>query len=1079
MGLSYLEDLDSQIPAIQLLQAIGWNYLSREEALAMRNNRSDQVVLSGILGPWLKSRNKIHSRGKTVEFSDTNIHEAIRRVAGIPFDGLIRTNEKIYNLLTLGTSLDQSIDDDRKGRSLHYINWSEWDKNVFHVSDEFSVERTGSHETYRPDIVCFVNGIPFVVIECKRRDKPKNKGVAAIDNAISQQLLYQKDDGIPHLYQYAQLLIGTSVNDIVYGTPGSSKKYWMAWREQGQHQQAIHAAANTRLPTAVENKVFAPLESKHATAYNSAKQHFMELWAEGDREATTQDKTLWAMLRPERLLEFVYGYVVFDAGVRKVARYQQYFAVKDTLKRVSHLVGGKRQGGVVWHTTGSGKSLTMVMLSKALALHPAIENPRVVIVTDRIDLDDQIWETFAACGKSAAQASTGEHLVRLITEGKASVITTIIDKFGAVMDRHKVRDKNPNIFVLVDESHRSNYGAVAAKMRRVFPNACYLGFTGTPLLKKEKSTAQKFGGFIHSYTMREAVEDKAVTPLLYEGRMALIEQNKQALQRWYERITEDLTQEQKADLKRKMSRADVVKQAEQIINLIAYDIHHHYRKNFQGTGFKGQLAARNRTSAIQYRQFLRELGGIEVEVIMSKPDLKTENDTLEDEPVVEKFWKEMMDRFGSEKEYLKKILASFSREDGVEILIVVNKLLTGFDEPRNTVLYIDKPMNDHNILQAIARVNRLYPEKEFGYILDYEGILGGLNEAMNTYDALADFDSKDVDLTGAVIDTHAEVASLPQKHSHLRDVFKEVKNKKDVESLEQHLAEEDKRHEFYELLASYSGTLTVALGTEHFYDDVTTEQIKKYKDDLKFFRGLRASVQQRYSETIDFSQYEKQIRKIMDSHIHAPDVGVVTELVNIFDTEAFDEAVGQVEGKAAKADMIASRLKKTIIENMDKDPVFYKKFSELVQETIDAYRQGRIDEAEYLRRASQYNETVRTGHESDLPAQLQGHPDAQAFFGIITELIAKHGVKEDHPSYNNRVSSDTPVEIALAIEAIINQHKIVDWDRNDSISTDIANGVDDYLFELQNTNKIRFKPTEMDEIIERCLIIAKKSAAFA
>lgn len=1076
MGLSYLEDLDSQIPAIQLLQAIGWQYLSREEALAMRDNRNDQVILSGVLRPWLKSQNLIQSRGQTVEFSDANIHEAIRRIEDIPFDGLVRTNEKIYNLLTLGTSLDQSIDDDRKGRSLHYINWSDWDKNVFHVSDEFSVEKTGSHETYRPDIVCFVNGIPFVVIECKRRDKPKAKGVAAIDNAISQQLLYQKDDGIPHLYQYVQLLIGTSVNDLLYGAPGSPKKYWMKWREQGEHQQAIHAAANTRLPTPVENKVFAPTESKHAAAYNTAKQHFIELWAEGDRKPTEQDAALWSILRPERLLEFVYGYVVFDAGVRKVARYQQYFAVKDTLKRVTHLVGGKRQGGVVWHTTGSGKSLTMVMLSKALALHPAVDNPRVVIVTDRVDLDDQIWETFGACGKSAVKAKTGEHLVRLITEGKASVITTIIDKFGAVMDRHKVRDDNPNIFVLVDESHRTNYGSVAAKMRRVFPNACYLGFTGTPLLKKQKSTAKKFGGFIHSYTMRQAVEDNAVTPLLYEGRMALIEQNKQALQRWYERITEDLTTEQKADLKRKMSRADVVKQAEQIINLIAYDIHHHYKKNFQGTGFKGQLAARNRTSAIQYRNFLQDLGGVNVEVIMSKPDLKTENNSREDEPVVEKFWNEMMERFGSEKEYLKQILASFSREDGVEILIVVSKLLTGFDEPRNTVLYIDKAMTEHNILQAIARVNRLYPDKEFGYIIDYEGILGGMNEAMKTYDALADFDSDDVDTTGAIVDTHAEVASLPQKYSNLWDVFKEVQNKKDIESLEQHMAEDDRRHEFYETLSTYAGTLAVALGTEHFYDDISSEQIQTYKNDLKFFRGLRASIQQRYSETIDFSQYEKQIRKIMDSHIHAPDVGVVTELVNIFDTEEFDKAVDQVEGTAAKADMIASRLKKTITESMEKDPVFFKKFSELVQDTIDAYRQGRIDEAEYLKRVSEYKQTVRSGHESDLPEPLQGHVEAQAFFGVINEVGGKSEIKEAPASYHKSDVNEVAIEIALAIEAIINDHKIVDWSRNDYVTTDIANSIDDYLFDLQDEGKAAFTPSEMDEIIERCLTIAKKSA---
>ena len=306
------------------------------------------------------------------------------------------------------------------------------------------------------------------------------------------------------------------------------------------------------------------------------------------------------------------------------------------------------------------------------------------------------------------------------------------------------------------------------------------------------------------------------------------------------------------------------------------------------------------------------------------------------------------------------MLASFGREDGIEMLIVIDKLLTGFDEPRNTVLYIDKPLKEHNILQAIARVNRIAPGKEFGYIIDYRGILGRLNEAMNTYDALSGFDPDDVNLTGAVIDTHEEVRKLPQRHTDLWATFKEVSNRKDNEALEQHLAPEDRRQEFYEALREYQKTLAVALATEHFYDETPAKRIQTYKDDLKFFRSLRASVQERYAEAIDYSQYEKQIRKVMDSHIQSPDVAVVTELVNIFDVEALTGG-GAADRRGSQGGYHRQPPIKTIHEKMEEDPVFYRKFADLIQQAIDDYRQQRIDDAEYLRRVEGYMQTIRQG----------------------------------------------------------------------------------------------------------------------
>ncbi len=372
MKLSYLEDFDSKIPAIQVLHALGWQYLSRDEALNLRNGRLDQVVLTGILTPWLEKHNRIEVKGESHLFSEANIGEAIRRLTDEPFDGLIRTNEKLYHLLTLGTSLDQTIGGDRKGRSLQYVDWKNPARNVYHVSDEFEVERYKSHEKARPDLVLFVNGIPMVVIECKRRDKDQQAGQKQIDVAIEQMLRNQKSEYIPHLFTFAQLLIGTSVNEIRYGTVGTPRKFWSVWKEEGDFENAVHLAANTPLPDAVANKIFAPRDEKQSPAYREARDYFAALVG-GRRPAVDNAGSHPVGAAAPGCACWSWFTATWSSmrGVRKIARYQQYFAVRETVARVAAAgAEGKRQGGVIWHTTGSGKSLTMVMLAKALALHP-------------------------------------------------------------------------------------------------------------------------------------------------------------------------------------------------------------------------------------------------------------------------------------------------------------------------------------------------------------------------------------------------------------------------------------------------------------------------------------------------------------------------------------------------------------------------------------------------------------------------------------------------------------------------------------------------------------------------------------
>jgi type I restriction enzyme R subunit len=487
----WLEDISSLLPAVTLLQNLGYSYLPPDEALRLRNGKRSRVVLEHVLADWLRTNNHYEAKGQTRSFSEANIQRAVATISQHPFDALNTTSQALYDLLTLGRSLEENVDGDRKSYDLQYIDWEHPENNVFHVTDEFEVERQGSTRTRRPDVVLFVNGIPVAVIECKRPDIK-----SPIDEAISQHLRNHRPDEIPMLFCTAQLLLAVSQNAARYGTTNTDKEFWAVWQEEAKDAQEAELRTLVNTPPS-------PNERDALLSWREGRyrRHMDGLWASGERQVTAQDRTLHSLLRPARLLDLTRGFIVFDAGQKKVARYQQFFAVKATLERIAQIrADGTREGGVIWHTTGSGKSLTMVMLGKALALSKDISNPKIILVNDRIDLDDQLRNTFKNCGTAIHQAGSGKHLLELVNSPKAEVVTTVIDKFEAVA-KEKVKNPSADIFLLVDESHRSQYGKTHALMRNVFPNGCYIGFTGTPLLKKEKSTAAKFGGFIHSYTM--------------------------------------------------------------------------------------------------------------------------------------------------------------------------------------------------------------------------------------------------------------------------------------------------------------------------------------------------------------------------------------------------------------------------------------------------------------------------------------------------------------------------------------------------------------------------------------------------
>jgi type I restriction enzyme R subunit len=796
---SFKEDHISQIPALQLLQKLGYTYLSQEEALQLRGNKTTAVILDDVLRKQLREINSIKiSSSKTAIFSDGNIEAGIQALKDLPMnEGYINACESAYNLLTLGKALEQSIDGDKKSFTLQYIDWKNINNNVFHVTEEYSVMRSTSKEHYRPDIVLFVNGIPLCIIECKRPDMKD-----PLKQAISQHLRNQQEDGIRNLYVYAQSILSISTNEANYATNGTPEKFWAHWEEkfttkeeEGEYKTQIDAVRNQPLSAEQKNQLFGD-RFKYVKNYFEAldKQHVLP---------TMQDEYLFGLCSPQRLLDFAFNFILFDDGQKKIARYQQFFAIKKAMKRVSVVIDGKRRGGVIWHTQGSGKSLTMIMLAQAIALDKSILNPKIILVTDRTDLDQQITETFRKCGMFVDNATTGQRLVELLQSKSDAVVTTIINKFETAIKRLPAVLESPNIFVLVDEGHRTQHGTFNIEMQKTLPNACFIAFTGTPLFKKDKKTSDKFGGEIDRYTVDKAVKDKAVVPLLYEGRHAFQEVSEKAIDNYFNMISEPLNDVQKADLKKKFSRADQLNIAEQKIYANCWNISYHFRDNFQGkTPFKGQLVTQTKDAAIKYKNFLDEIGIVSSEVVISQIDEREGEESAYGETSnrVKAFWKKMMDEHGNSKRYEKNIISRFKNQKEPEIIIVVDKLLTGFDEPKNTVLYLTRKLQGHTLLQAIARVNRIYPDKDYGYIIDYYGVLGELDDALELYSSFDDFDEED--LQGTMVNITEELKKLPQKHSEVWDIFKTISNKKDAEAYQQLLRDEAIRVVFYDKLAA-------------------------------------------------------------------------------------------------------------------------------------------------------------------------------------------------------------------------------------------------------------------------------------
>ncbi|HDD0186077.1 TPA: type I restriction endonuclease subunit R [Escherichia coli] len=1011
----FQEEYSAKIPALTLLTSLGWTFLSPKQIMDCRGYKQDEVVLRPILREVLSERYFMVG-GKTCRLSEKALDNLISQVCSPALnEGLLKANERMYNHLLYGIAVTEFVDGKKVTPTIALIDWEHPKNNQFHFAEEFSVLRSGGVETRRPDIVCFVNGIPLAVIEAKRPVGHGKKG-PTIDEGISQSIRNQLNDEIPQLFAYSQLLLSINGHDGRYGTCHTPMKFWAAWREEDITDAQMYAIRNHPLSTEQIDALFA-----HRPPAD--RNWYQQLIAAGELAVSGQDKLLISLLSPERLLEMTRFFTLFDKKNGKiVARYQQVFGIKRLLERIStRRPDGGREGGVIWHTTGSGKSYTMVFLSKALILHDSLKQCRIVVVTDRIDLEEQLSGTFASGGelagkkdKANAMATSGQMLAKQIGSGKERIIFTLIQKFNSATKLPECVNTSPDIIVLIDEGHRSQGGENHVRMILALPNAAFVAFTGTPLLKEDKTT-NKFGPIVHAYTMQRAVEDKAVTPLLYEERIPDLEVNDRAIDAWFDRITDGLSDAQKADLKRKYARKGEVYSADDRIRLIALDIATHFSKNID-EGLKGQLACDSKISAIKYKKYLDEAGLFESAVVISPPDTREGNTEVDESklPEVTKWWK---DNVGTQDEsaYTRDIISRFDTDDKLKLLIVVDKLLTGFDEPKNTVLYIDKPLKSHNLIQAIARVNRLHPLKKFGLLIDYRGILAELDTTIGKYQDLASrtqggYDIKDID--GLYSAMSSEYKRLPHLYNQLWAIFAGVKNKNDTEQLRAVLVpkmeerdgemvdiHQKTRDDFFEALTAFAGCLKVALQSATFFTDKSfTEQDRNlYKETVKQMSCLRQWAMQVSGEQVNYDDYSEQVKKLLDKHVTGVEV---REPDGVYEVGKMGKSEKPEEWDSNKTrnetDIIKTRVTKMIEHELCDDPYAQEAFSKLLRMVIEETEKLFDHPLKQYLLFREFEAQVEARKLSDIPDALAVNKHAQAYYGVFKkELPEVFAVNDD------------------------------------------------------------------------------------
>ena len=857
---------------------MGYEYIKPEVFSGFREYENEYLIKPLII----EAVKKINNVDETVAES---VYREIKK---------IDTNEGFLRLMRDGVNMKDA--ETGKKRDYQVIDWSELDSrlrgndkgenNHFVVTNQFYFE--GDTENIRPDIMIFLNGLPVIDIEAK---SPTASLEVNYENGIDQIKRYEKVARkmfLPNCFN-----ISTDGLQTVYGSTFAPKQYFNHWREEVKQDDV------------------------------------------GTRQCLvpTLELTLEALLSPDRLLDIIKNFIVFENNVgaknfsrKKIARYQQ---VRATNKIVERVVGGKEKRGLIWHTQGSGKSLTMFFTAWKLRFDERLKNPKVFILVDRIDLDDQIYDTFINCGgQNIIRIESRKDLEKKIKSPERGIFISTIQKFSELGS--KVDNLDENIIVLSDEAHRDNEGISAINLRDAMKNAFFFGFTGTPIDKITLNTHRNFSAdgerYLDYYSIQEAIDDGATLPVTYEARLSKFFIDEDKLDRQFDALTEDLDDQQKIELTKKYGKKEAIVKLEKRMEAIARDIVEHYKLYVQLNGFKAQVVCYDREATAKYKNYFDKLAPKEwSEVVYSPGDRNSDDDDLK--------------KYNTNKQEREKIISNFKDPNHpLRFLLVCDMLLTGFDAPIEQIMYLDKPLRDHNLLQAIARTNRVYPNKGCGKIIDYYGI------TKNLYDAL-DFDESIVD--SAMIDLDVMKKDFVKVLDDIMDVFVNV-NIEDpsIDNLRKCLKifiDNKDKQQFFESKYSKLKLLFEILSPDPFLK----EHLRKFEWTTSFYLAYIKEFKSADNNMILLAEYGEKVKKIIQDEIDYEGITKNFRELKINDLYT----LGRLDkmDDEEKALNLEKMLKQEISVNIDDNPAF-KKFSERLLAIKNQFEQNQIDLAERIKK---------------------------------------------------------------------------------------------------------------------------------
>ena len=1048
----------SQKRAVELLRSMGYAYVPRAEADRKRRSPAN-VLFYDELEKFLSSRTYEYS-GLSHPFSGSSVGKAVRDLDAPFSGGLMAASKSVYDMLLVGRSYEESTPDGRRlSFDLPFVDWERPERNIWQVTEEFQVERPdGSYS--RPDVVVLVNGIPLAVIECKRAS-------VKVEEGIEQNVRNAMPDRIPQLFKFVQLAVAANPGELRYGTAGTAKEFYARWREE-------------------DGEWLEGMLSRHVA----------------DGHPNAQDRGLVSLFEKSRFLNLVRRYVVYDNGVKKIARYQQFFAVENILRRLLRADGSPTPDGVIGQTQGSGKSLTMTMLVKRVLSDARFPRERFVLVCDRRGLVAQLRDNFVRVGMAPVRAATGAALLELLKDEGNAVIVTTIQKFRAA-NRRGVRHPGRNVTVLVDEGHRSQGGLLHDFMCDCLPDAKKIGFTGTPLMKNERtSTFEKFGPIIgNAYRFEDGIADETIVPIVYEGRMADQRLSDRQIDAYFEDRIRDLPEERQERLRAEWSRYRRLSGTVSRLAMVAFDIREHFLSWCKPRGFKALVAASSRAAAIELQKRINDLGGVRATALICSDGVEREGDdeacSESDRKKIARFFaSEVRPRFGKNLDKWQAWIENDLREGSdLDVVAVKDMLLTGFDAPPLAVLYVDKSMKEHSLLQAIARVNRKCPGKDFGLVVDYYGLFGKLNVALDLYSDLsankvAELDRFDPDdLREAIVEAKRRKFDLLECHERLLSFFRSLgvdaaesripgdaasrprsvdlssaAAYMDLFSEEEHPGEaEARRQQFCELFHALRKMTDLAVGSYTLYRAVGRTKMDEIRNDVAFFSKLWESLKGIYGDKFDLAGYEDGIKSLLDSFVVSTSVKRKIEPVFIHDAAAMAERLERIEGKKAKAAFIRTRLTAELSLKRYEDPVRFKAFSRRIEETLEEYRRLR-DENAYLAKMRKLADDYKSGFAGgDYPDVLSTNDDARAFYGVVREEASEWDAER------NAAFEKELAKLSVRIDEAVKERARVDWHYNPSVHKSINQAVEDLVWDFCDEHGVQLTEPQLDRLLESAM----------